>query len=267
MQQNATEVVNSPIYPSIINPQIAQPMPEAMARQFAKALSPEKRAAFKQRQQEIALAYEREEERKKNALWDLLSREELFRFSYVPFVIAKLVWDYADSILNLAAYMKIQKAKPLGRAIRELKRDYDGLRAPYIDMMSNDREEENMYIFEENVNDLFKLYFVNLRCDLQSEYPALEDEWITFLIAVYQCHIVLQALYRFVDKQSAFVAKKVNHRIGDILPEPLRKLNTIVLAYVGDKPMSKQFQKQQNTYISALANRMALIGLNDIQEP
>lgn len=66
--------------------------------------------------------------------------------------------------------------------------------------------------------------------------------------------------------QRVKIEKIVGHAIGDVLPQELRKLDILVMAFVGDKPVSKKFDEQQKTYAQCIANRMALIELNETKD-
>ncbi len=193
----------------------------------------------------------------------VLDKEMLFRFAYVPFVIAQLVWDYADTITTLTAWMRLRETLPLNRKVKELRMEYDRKRAPFIDKTHQASEIENMYTFEDGVKEIFNLYLLNLRLDLQHEYPDLQDEDIDLLTATYQCLILLKSLHRYVAKQTAKVQRIVGRQIGRILPCELYALEPIIAAYVGDKPISDKFRKQQGQYVETLSTQIALIGLND----
>lgn len=196
----------------------------------------------------------------------ILNREELFRFAYVPFVIAALVWDYLDTILYYAAYLRIQPVKQVCRLMKQLKIEYDRIRAPFVDMEHQNSEQENMLVFEEGVKEIMSLYLVNLKCDLASEYPELEQDYRDYLLAIYECKITLDALLRYTRKQEEIVAKRVGYKIDHILPKELYRVAALLPIYIGDKPISPRFQKQQETYISTFATQMALIGFNDIPD-
>lgn len=212
----------------------------------------------------IAVAKQQREERETLKLSKMLDKDTLFRFAYVPFVIAELVWDYADTIIDIAIIMRLGETKKLCRAIRELRRDYDRVRAPFIDDAHRDSETENMYMFEDGVNDIFKTLLVNIRCDLNGEYPELAQDYLDLLTAVYQCDILLHSLFRYVRMQTEKIEKIVGHRIGRILPDEMYQLDALVIAFVGDKPVSERFISVKETYIKTLATQMALIELNEI---
>lgn len=236
-------------------------MSPEMFDDFKKHLPKEVRKQVEARQAKLIELQEERERERELKLSEILDSETMMRFGYVPFVIAALAWDYADSILNMAAYLRIQKVKRLCRSVKELKKDYDYLRAPYIDQAHQQSEENNMYVFEDGVNDVFNLYLADIGFDIKSEYPNLDHEYVLYLKAIYQCHIVLKSIFRYAQIQTSKVEKIVGHKIGDIIPSQLRKLDTLIMAFIGDKPVSKKFEAQQATYAETLANRMCQIEL------
>lgn len=205
------------------------------------------------------------EEAEKLKLSKILDRDTLFRFAYVPFVIAELVWDYADTILTLSAMMRTG-AKKLCRAVRELRRDYERERAQFIDQTHKDSEVENMYVFEDGVKDIYTQMLVNVRCDLKSEYPSLDKDSIDLLTAVYQCDITLQSLILYTQQQTAKIERIVGHQIGKILPAQIYKLARLIPEFVGDKPASENFNKLKKQYEKTFATQIALIELSDTLE-
>lgn len=210
----------------------------------------------------MAIAEQQREERETLKLSKILDQDTLFRFAYVPFVIAELVWDYADTILTLSAMMR-NGAKKLCRAVKELRRDYDRERTPYIDEAHRDSEVENMYVFEDGVKDIYSQMLVNLRCDLKSEYPSLDNDNVDFLTAVYQCNITLQSLLLYTRKQTEKIERIVGHRIGNILPKQMYKLARLIPEFVDNKPASDRFRKLKKQYEQTFATQIALIELSD----
>lgn len=219
------------------------PMPAEMFECFKKHLPPEERKKFEKRHQELKKIEAAREYQKELKLSEILDSETLMRFAYVPFVVAQLAWDYADTIINVSSILKLDSTKKLCLAVRELKRRYDNVRAEFTNNAHLDSE-----------------------FDLNSEYPQLDSEYRSYLLAIYQCHIVLQSIYRYTEMQKVKIEKIVGHRIGDVLPAELRKLDILVMAFVGDKPVSSKFDTQQKTYAQCIANRMSLIELCDTKD-
>lgn len=195
-------------------------------------------------------------------LSELLDDETLFRFSYVPFVIAELVWDYVDTILIFAAQQRIEPTKKLSRTLHQLRDSYNHYRERYIDRAHRESETNNMYVFEEGVKHIFSTFFVNIKADILHEHPDLCSDSVWYLTAVYQAHITLRALFLYVSMQKERVEKIVGHSIGDILPKHIRALDPAILAFVGDSPASKNFEKLGDSYVRTLATQMALVELN-----
>lgn len=194
----------------------------------------------------------------------ILDKDTLFRFAYVPFVIAQLVWDYAETITDMAAMLRINETRKLCRAVKELRRDYDRIRAPHIDSAHEASEVSNMYVFEDCVADITKQLLLNLRINLRSEYPEIEEDYLSYLIAVYQCDITLKSLLLYTRRQTEIIAKKIDRNVGHILPESVYKLNHLVLEFVGDKPVSDKFATLKKQYIETFATQIALAELTEL---
>lgn len=197
---------------------------------------------------------------------DVLSRDELFRFAYVPFVIAELVWDYADSVILCASRIRGSVTRPLSRAIRQAREGYDRMRRKFIDKDHRNREIENGYVFEKIVSRITAQMLVNVRADIAREYPDLTDDCRDLLMAVYQCHILSRALLKFINEQSRMVEQRVGHPIGRILPPQYYAMDTLIPEFIGDKPASSRFRALMEQYITTLAVQIALIEYNDIKE-
>ncbi len=238
-------------------------MTDEMFKSIKKHLPPSERKMFEKRHKELIDAKAKREAEEELKLSEILDSETLMRFAYIPFVVAQLAWDYADTVIDVSTLLRLHPTKKLCRAIRELKRRYDNVRAEFTNYAHRDSEIDNMYVFEDGVSDLFSLYLKNIEFDLKKEYPDLEGDYKVMLLSVYQCHIVLKAIYRYAEMQRDKIEKIVGHRIGDILPVELRKLDILIMEFIGDKPVSSQFDVQQKTYAQCIANRMCLVELND----
>lgn len=194
-----------------------------------------------------------------------LSREQLFRFAYVPFVIAELVWDYADTVIIMARDRSLNASatRKLSRVIRNARNDYDYLRRRYIDESNREREIENGYVFEKAVKRITDQCLLNVRLDLKDEYPQLNEASEMLLLSVYQCHILSKALLLYISRETAKVSKLIGLSVGDILPQGYYVMDKLIPEFIGDKPASDKFKKLMKQYIESLAVQIGLIGLND----
>lgn len=196
----------------------------------------------------------------------LMSREDYMRFAYVPFVIAQLTWDYADTVADLAASLRIPGTKKLNRRLRALKQEYDWLRRPYIDSDHCASEVRNGLVFEQGVAAILSQMRLNLRLDLADEHPTLTDDERMYLIAVHQCGITLSALRRYVSEETRRVAALLDRRVGDILPPQLHQLGRMLPGYLSGHTVSDRFRRLRDQYVDTLATQIALVKFNLIAD-
>lgn len=191
------------------------------------------------------------------------SREELFRLAYVPFVIAELVWDYADSVILMSDRIGNRATRRLSRTIRRAREEYERLRHQYIDIKHREREIENGYKFEEATQNIMAQLTLNIRLDVEREYPDLDSDSRYLLVSVYQCHITSRALLMYLDRQMARAEKRLGMPIGNMLPPSYYIMDRLIMEYVGDKPASDSFRALMAQYIRTYSVQMELAELND----
>lgn len=196
----------------------------------------------------------------------IFNREELFRYSYVPFVIAELVWDYADTVIIQAQVIGNPATIRLSREIRKARAEFVSVRRPYVIGEARERQVENAYVFEEGVGHITRQMLSNIRIDIQKEYPELDEDSRNLLVAVYQCHILSKALLHYMAKQKLDTERRVGHVIGDIMPSSYYVMDKLIPEYIGDKPCSEEFSKLMNQYIETLSTQIGLVELNDTSE-
>lgn len=207
-----------------------------------------------------------EEENRRVMVRKAFSREELFRLAYVPFVIAELVWDYADSVILLSGRIGNHATKHLSRAIREARAEYERVRYRFIDNEHREREIDNGFVFEEATKRITSQMMLNLKIDIECEYPGLGEDSRYLLCAVYQCHITSKALLKYLARQTARAEKRLGTRIGRMLPPSYYIMDRLIPEYIGDKPVSDSFRKLMEQYIEVLSVQMEIAELNDITE-
>lgn len=197
-------------------------------------------------------------------LSEKLDKETLFRVAYVPFVIAELAWDYADTVISVSAHLRLYEARSLARKIRLLRVDYDRWRSTIIDEAHHRSELDNMLVFEDCVEDTMALFVATLRADLRARYPKLLPEHLNLLVAVYQCLTLLRGLFIYAERVRAKIAGILHKRIADILPDHIRTLAPLVEAYLGDKSVSPSFRPALRQYAETFAAKMGSVDLSEL---
>lgn len=192
-----------------------------------------------------------------------LSREELFRLAYVPFVIAELVWDYADTIINTASRLDCPDTRRICRAIRKLKQEYDRTRYHFIGDEERAREMDNAEIFEDIIAGHVSQMMMHIRLAMDNDTPDLLPDWRTMLTAVHQCRVLSQALMLYTSEQEARTARRIGKPIGRILPPQSYALHDLLPEFFGDMPPGKRLTETLNQYARTFAARMGAMEFND----
>lgn len=183
-----------------------------------------------------------------------IDKETLFLFAFVPFVIAEVAWDYADSCINLAILMRLQPTKKLCRRIRELRREYDRKRS-MIDRAHREIETENMIAFQEDYKQYFSELNNSIVSQVDEQYSGQCSDCRMMISAAYSCAVVLRALFKYVDIMSARIADILGiNAIGSIIVKELRVLEKIIIQFAGEESIggNNQFPSTLNVYVDTL---------------
>lgn len=188
-----------------------------------------------------------------------LSLDELFLLAYVPYVIAEVAWDYADSCANLAATIKSPETKRLNRTIRQLRDDYVSERRGFVDAEHRQTETDNMLAFQEDYGDYFNLLQLEIRGRVLRDHPDLALDARMLVESAYCCAVVLRALFRYTAKVEADTARRLGvPSIGSVVPPQLRKLDHLVLLYAGDCAIGDgSFPKSLEPFVATLATYLS----------
>lgn len=117
-------------------------------------------------------------------LSSVIGKEALYRFAYIPLAIAELAWDYADTIVNMAIEQGNPQTKPLSRAVRTLRREYEQIRCRHALSAQMQEELQNAYKFEEAVDDVLSDHLHKLKTDILAMNPGLSTSSVYLLITV-----------------------------------------------------------------------------------
>ena len=162
-----------------------------------------------------------------------MPRDLSFRVAYVPYVIANIAWDYADSIRLQAAQLKLRSVAKLSRAIRDLFDDYEAFRKSIIFATYRQREAEHAEIFQDGYSDYFSKLYRDLSEQVQYTYPRLRADNVAFLATVYMTIVVLQALIRYWQWADDTIEQYTGIGGEPSLPRQVKQLNKLVWEYLG----------------------------------
>lgn len=150
------------------------------------------------------------------------------------YIVGSLVWDYTESVLDLAAQMKIPGApKKLSRAIREVHRDYDRVRSYDLDAEHVEKERELAELFEDINRKDFSELSKGLVKEIREE-TNLNDEYVYLVEGVQIAMTVLDALVLYAAQCDIFIREYYPRAPHSILPDHFRKLAILLPEYAGD---------------------------------
>lgn len=197
----------------------------------------------------------------KRDLSELLDQDTFLQFGYVPFVIAEVAWDYADTAIDIAILMRLSQTKKLCRCIRGLRREYLSFKRKYFDTSHLDSEEENMELFIDELSKFFNDRFHSYVDGLVASYPDLDYDSKMLISEAYLCKFILKALFKYMDYMAAKVESIIQHPIGRLLPTSVNRLSDVILEFAGDSPLSSEFIKKQDEFVDELVNQIKSIDL------
>lgn len=198
-----------------------------------------------------------------------VDKQTLFLFAYVPFVIAEVAWDYADTCIDLAILLRIQETKRLCRRIRELRREYDRKRS-MIDREHRETETKNMIAFQEDYKEFFGKLHGAIQGQVNATYPGQYMDMQFLICAAYSCAVVLRSMFKYVDIMSKRIAALLGIRaIGSIIIGEIRQLEAIILQFAGEESIGgdNKFPASLNPYIDTLVQYLLQSEMIELPSP
>lgn len=193
-----------------------------------------------------------------------LSDEQLFRVAYVPFAIAELAWDYAGTVMDIAAVIRDSDTRRLGRAIRKLREEYNQHRFKFIPREYREGEQANSLLFEANIGKLMSLYTSNVRAEIRRLYPDIDSSAEMLLVALWQFKLVAAALMRYcvIVRNEAEEIMRVG--MGSLLPRTFFAAVELIDQFRDDTTMGDAFMRIYNANVTALTAKIQHQKMNKI---
>lgn len=196
-------------------------------------------------------------DKKSPTFFDIPQKELVYR-AIKLFILGSLAWDYADSVLDMAAQRKMGgHFKKVSREIRALRRDYDSLRGQDLDEHHLQIEQRCVEQFEDiNKSNIRKLCY-GLLNEIRRQGNLDRDDEL-FVEAVQMAMTVLDALLMYAEQCDKFIRTYYPAAPHSMLNDHFRRLHELLPVYVKDycNPDS------QSRFISA---RILLNEINKIE--
>ena len=155
--------------------------------------------------------------------------KENMMIAFVPLMLADMAWHYADKVMKYCADHKISIVKKLGRAIKQVKTDYETSLNQDLDWkhIDNVRAKSTMFM-EENKRNFTILWFT-VNSALKREHPDME--YSDMRTDACLCIYMIDFLYNHNKRMDDIIASKMGAANSIMHPDMLR-LKTLVDAYL-----------------------------------
>lgn len=161
-------------------------------------------------------------------------QSELGHMAVKIYLVGALVWDYTDTILDIAAQMRLGGAiRKLSRTIREIHKDYDYIRSKDLDSNHIKREWELAELFESINKEAFSRLCNGLIDEIRHD-TNLDKDYEVLVEAVQMALTVLDALTLYATQCDKFIRTYYPGAPHSILPDHFRKLAILLPHYAGD---------------------------------
>lgn len=149
-------------------------------------------------------------------------------------LIGALVWDYTDTVLDIAKGLRIDQVRRVSTAIREIRRDYDRMTQKHLDTEHIRRLCDLSLLFERISRDHLAKLNYGLLNEIHAHDSDLNREYVMLLDAVLTALTVLDALRLYAGERDREIARVYPYAIHSCLPDHFLRLSILLPQYAGD---------------------------------
>lgn len=173
------------------------------------------------------------------------------------YIVGALAWDYTDSVLNIAAQMRIPQTKRLCRTIRSLRCNYDKMRALSLDREHMRCEWNLAEMFEGICKSHFQKLCLGLRNEIRRD-TELNPQYVMLVEAVQMAMTLIDTLRLYAAECDSFIRNYYPTAPHSILPDHFKSLATLLPEFAGDC-------YDASSYSRSTTARILLKEINDIE--
>lgn len=162
-------------------------------------------------------------------------RFTVFRISYLPYVFFDVIWDYIESLMDLTCILRISETKRLNRALKEIRADYDRMRAKCLDCehRQNIADHAQQYIDDSTA---LKWAYTVIHSEYKRKFPDMKTDWVMLVAQTQTLMAMFAALKKYAAHFDKLVTAKAGRVMHSILPDDVKRMQILVPEYMGDIP-------------------------------
>lgn len=165
-------------------------------------------------------------------------RHTVFRISYLPFVFFDVIWDYIDTLMDLARIIGNKETRRLSRALRDIRAEYDRERAKTLDWEHRQRTAIHAEQFIEESTPLQWAWKV-IHSEYKRKNPDLLPDWVMFIAQADLVCAMFAALMRYARHFDAMITAKAGRKLHTILPDEVRRMQGLIPEFMGGMPHTR----------------------------
>lgn len=157
-------------------------------------------------------------------IYSMIDRDTLFRWVYIPFVFMDIMWDYIDTVHDIAVIRRTYNLKKSLRHLFEIQKDCEYDKARYVEPGFVEKEKAHADFLEEEMNDLLKeIYDAGV---IGKEEMILDDRWL--IGSIYVAYVFYESVWGYTESFRKKIGKKLNIQTRNILPKDFFKIRDIL---------------------------------------
>lgn len=160
-----------------------------------------------------------------------IPQKPLARMAVKIYLLGCLAWDYADTVCNVAATLRLKETRALSRSVRELKRDYDRFRNRMMDSESLAKESELALMYEDICEEHFQKLNYGIEADKYS--AGLKEDYMLLVKAVQMAMTVLDVMKAYARECDEWI-RSLGVHVHSILDDHFRSLAVLLPGFAGN---------------------------------
>ncbi len=151
------------------------------------------------------------------------------------YILGALAWDYADTVIDLAATMGLKETAKVARTIRDLRADYDRLRSEDgLDKVHVKREQELAELLETICRPHLDKLCNGLYTEINRKYSP-NEEWCMFIQAIQMALTIIDAMKLLAASTDADIKEHGISVRHSMLPDHFKALSGLLPLFTGDE--------------------------------
>lgn len=165
-------------------------------------------------------------------------RFTLFRLSYLPYVFIDVIWDYTETLMDLAKLLRVSETRKLSRALKELRLEFERGQQRILDLDHRQHLADHAQQFIDECQPLRWAWKV-IHSEHKRKNPDLLPDWVMFVAQADLVCAMFAALMRYADHFDKMIADKAGRKMHSILPDEIKRMQGLIPEFMGGLPHAR----------------------------